>query len=79
MIHEFGDIDLFHVAISQDRLDPPIDKYLASTGMSKSEIEEVRDLFKQFCAAIENSQTQPLPDVASGPRSVSQFKQTSAN
>ena len=72
MNNEFGDVDLFKNAIAEDRLDPPVDAYLRSTGLSETEISEVRDLYRTFCQAIENAFTAGLPDLVSGPQAESQ-------
>lgn len=70
MDHDFGDISLFHAAISQDRLEPPIDEYLVSAGLTASEIADVKAMFNRFCEAIENANAMPLPEIASGPLDV---------
>ncbi len=69
MSNEFGDIDLFREALAADRLDPPVDDYLRSTGLSEADVVEVRSLYRKFCSAIENSATADLPDLAGGSQS----------
>ncbi len=66
MNNEFGDIDLFNAAIARDRLDPPVDAYLQSVGLSESEATEVRSLYQKFCFAIENAASEDLPDLVGG-------------
>lgn len=66
MKNEFGDIDLFNTAVTTDRLDPPVDEYLRSVGLSEEEAAEVRVLYRTFCHAIENAFTSDLPDLAGG-------------
>ena len=65
MKHDFGDIRLFNEAIAADRINPPIEDYLRSAGLSDSEIAEVRSIFNVYCAAIENAPDAGLPDIAS--------------
>lgn len=72
MKNEFGDINLFAAAIAADRLDPPVDEYLRSTGLSDSEIGEVKALYRHFCSAIESALTTDLPDLAGGPQAETQ-------
>lgn len=79
MNNEFGDIALFNKAIAIDRLDPPVDDYLRSTGLSDSEIAEVRGLYRTFCQAIEGAFTTDLPDLAGGPQAEPDIDSSTAN
>lgn len=66
MNSRFGDIELFKSALAENRLDPQIDDYLRSAGLTESEAAEVRDLFRTFCEAIDNASESRLPDIATG-------------
>ena len=66
MTKEFGDIDLFKIAIARSRIDPPLEDYLRTTGLTEAESREVMALFGEFCSAIENADSVPLPDIATG-------------
>ena len=66
MKHEFGDINLFNLALAADRSRPPIEDYLRSVGLSVSELDEVKSLYEVFCDAIDNAPEAGLPDLASG-------------
>lgn len=79
MDNEFGDIDLFNLAIARDRLDPPVDDYLQSVGLSDHEAAEVRALYRTYCQAIENPFTSKLPDLADRPQLQPQANQASAD
>ena len=65
MKHNFGDIRLFNSALAENRVNPPIEDYLRSAGLSDSEIAEVRSIFDVYCTAIENAPEAGLPDIAS--------------
>lgn len=79
MNNEFGDISLFNAAIARDRLDPPVDDYLRSAGLSDSEAADVRALYRTFCNAIEDAFTTDLPDLAGSPQVQPEVDPTSAN
>lgn len=79
MKYDFGDIDLFNLALNRSRTDPPVDEYLQTVGLSPTEIAEVRQLYRHFCEAIENADTEALPGIATGPEEQSRLNPSAVN
>ena len=65
MENAFGDIALFNRAKDANWDGPLLAAYLRSTGLSETEVEEVRSLFEVFRSAIDNSGVAALPEITS--------------